>query len=110
VYAEDPAKSFLPSPGTIHALEWPSGEGIRVEAGIAEGAVVSVHYDPLLAKLIARGANREETIGRMLGALARCRIEGVRTTVPFLARAIGSDAFRAGALHTQIVEEGTFNA
>jgi acetyl-CoA carboxylase biotin carboxylase subunit len=110
VYAEDPAKNFLPSPGTIHALEWPSGEGIRVEAGIAEGAVVSVHYDPLLAKLIARGANREETIGRMLGALARCRIEGVRTTVPFLARAIGSDAFRAGALHTQIVEEGTFNA
>jgi acetyl-CoA carboxylase biotin carboxylase subunit len=110
VYAEDPAKNFLPSPGTIEALEWPAGDGIRVEAGVAAGSIVSVHYDPLLAKLVAHGASRAEAAARMTEALARCRIDGVRTTLPFLARAIGSETFRAGAVHTQMVEEGAFNA
>ena len=110
VYAEDPAKNFMPSPGTIRELEWPSGEGIRVEAGAAAGSAVPVHYDPLLAKIVARGATRAEAIARMGDALARCRIDGVRTTLPFLARAVGSEAFRAGAVHTQMVEEGAFNA
>src|SRR5205085_2984282 len=62
IYAEDPAKNFLPSPGRLTQLRLPSGPGIRVECGVAEGVDVSVHYDPLLAKLIATGGTREEAI------------------------------------------------
>jgi acetyl-CoA carboxylase biotin carboxylase subunit len=110
IYAEDPARNFLPSPGTISALEWPEGPGIRIEAGVAAGGEVPVHYDPLIAKIIASGRTRDEAIARMTRALAACRIEGVKTTLPFLARVVGSEAFRAGTVHTQIVEQGAFNA
>ena len=110
VYAEDPAKNFLPSPGTVTRLVLPAGEGIRVEAGIAEGVTVPVHYDPLLLKLIARGADRSEAIARLEGALAASVIEGPRTTVPFLRRVLADAGFRAGRVHTQMIEEGAFNA
>jgi acetyl-CoA carboxylase biotin carboxylase subunit len=110
VYAEDPAKGFLPSPGTIQTLELPSGEGIRIESGIEAGSTVSVHYDPLLFKLIAHGATRAEAIERLAGALDRCVIEGVRTTIPFLRRVVASAEFRQGRVHTQMLEQGAFNA
>ena len=110
VYAEDPAKGFLPSPGTIQTLELPSGEGIRIESGIEAGSTVSVHYDPLLFKLIAHGATRAEAIERLAGALDRCVIEGVRTTIPFLRRVVASTEFRQGRVHTQMLEQGAFNA
>src|SRR5262249_29798855 len=93
VYAEDPAKGFLPSPGTISTLVLPEGEGIRVECGVAAGSAVSVHYDPLLLKLITRGETRAEAIGRMAGALAACVIEGVKTTIPFLRRVMAHPDF-----------------
>ena len=86
----------------------PAGEGIRVEAGIAEGVPVPVHYDPLLMKVIARGTDRAEAIARLDRALAGCVVEGVRTTVPFLRRVLADDAFRAGRVHTQMIEEGAF--
>ena len=108
VYAEDPAKNFLPSPGTVRKLTLPEGEGIRVEAGIAEGVTVPVHYDPLLMKLIARGADRSEAIARLDRALEACVIEGVCTTVPFLRRVLADEGFRAGRVHTQMIEEGAF--
>jgi len=110
IYAEDPAKNFLPSPGTVSRLTLPQGEGIRVEAGIAEGTVVPVHYDPLLLKLIARGADRADAIARLARALEGCVIEGLRTTVPFLRRVLADEDFRAGRVHTQMIEEGAFNA
>jgi acetyl/propionyl-CoA carboxylase alpha subunit len=110
VYAEDPAKNFLPSPGTISRLVLPEGEGIRVESGIAEGTAVSVHYDPLLLKLVARGRDRDEAIARLGGALEGCVVEGVRTTIPFLQRVVASPDFRAGRVHTQMIEQGVFNA
>ena len=110
IYAEDPARNFLPSPGTITALEWPAGAGIRIEAGVVAGSDVPVHYDPLLAKLVVSGATRAEAVARMAAALVACRIEGVKTTIPFLRRVIASEAFRAGAVHTQMVEQGAFNA
>jgi len=110
VYAEDPARNFLPSPGPITAVEWPEGPGIRIEAGVAAGGEVPVHYDPLIAKIIASGRTRDEAVARMTRALEACRIEGVKTTLPFLARVIGSEAFRAGAVHTQMVEQGAFHA
>jgi acetyl-CoA carboxylase biotin carboxylase subunit len=110
VYAEDPAKGFLPSPGTISALALPEGEGVRVECGVAAGGAVSIHYDPLLLKLITRGATRAEAIARMDGALATCVLEGVKTTIPFLRRVMAHPDFRRGAVHTQMVEQGAFNA
>jgi acetyl-CoA carboxylase biotin carboxylase subunit len=109
VYAEDPAKNFMPSPGTITRLALPQGEGIRVEAGIAEGSTVSVHYDPLLLKLVARGADRADAIARLDRALEGCVIEGLKTTVPFLRKVLANDGFRAGRVHTQMIEEGAFN-
>lgn len=110
IYAEDPARGFLPSPGTIRRLELPAGDGIRVESGIAEGSVVSVHYDPLLMKLIARGESRLQAIERLAGALDACVIEGVQSTIPFLRRVLAHPDFRRGAVHTQMVEQGAFNA
>ena len=108
VYAEDPAKGFMPSPGRISRLALPGGPGVRVECGVAEGVEVSVHYDPLLAKLIATGATRDEAIERMRGALAACVVEGVKTVIPLQQRVMESAAFRAGSVHTQMVEQGAF--
>jgi len=110
VYAEDPSKGFLPSPGTVQKLELPSGEGIRVESGVEPGSTVSVHYDPLLLKLIAHGDTRRQAIERLADALDRSVIEGVRTTIPFLRRVVASDEFRQGRVHTQMLEQGAFNA
>ena len=110
VYAEDPSKGFLPSPGTVQKLELPSGEGIRIESGIETGSTVSVHYDPLLLKLVAHGATRAQAIERMTDALDRSVIEGVRTTIPLLRRVVASAEFREGRVHTQMIEQGAFNA
>jgi acetyl/propionyl-CoA carboxylase alpha subunit len=109
IYAEDPAKRFLPSPGRLTRVLMPAGPGIRVECGVAEGVEVSVHYDPLLAKLVASGATRDEAISRMAAALDACVVEGVKTVIPFHRRVMQSAAFRAGRVHTQMVEEGAFD-
>jgi acetyl-CoA carboxylase biotin carboxylase subunit len=109
VYAEDPARNFLPSPGTITRLILPGGDGVRVEAGVLEGSIVSVHYDPLLFKLIATGADRAEAIARLAGALEACAVEGVKTTLPLLRTIVAHPAFRRGVVHTQMVEQGAFN-
>jgi acetyl-CoA carboxylase biotin carboxylase subunit len=107
-YAEDPDKNFLPSPGTITRLALPAGEGIRVESGVESGSVVSVHYDPLLFKLIARGGDRDEALVRMRTAIAATGVEGVRTTLPFLTRVLDHPDVRRGLLHTQMVDQGAF--
>ena len=109
VYAEDPAKNFLPSPGTITRLTVPTGDGIRIESGVVEGTVVSVHYDPLLFKLIASGSDRPQAIARLTGALETCVVEGVKTTLPLLRTIVAHPDFRRGAVHTQMVEQGAFN-
>jgi acetyl-CoA carboxylase, biotin carboxylase subunit len=108
VYAEDPDKNFLPSPGTIARLTLPSGEGIRVESGVETGSVVSVHYDPLLFKLVARGEHRDAALARMRAAITATQVEGVRTTLPFLARVLEHPDVRRGDLHTQMVDQGAF--
>lgn len=110
IYAEDPARNFLPSSGAITALRLPEGAGIRVECGVAEGLTVSVHYDPLLAKLIARGRDRPEALDRMRRALGEFRLEGVRTTIPFHREVLSCELFARGRLHTQLVEQGAFDA
>ena len=108
IYAEDPAKGFMPSPGRLTRLVLPRGPGVRLECGVAEGVEVSVHYDPLLAKLITTGRDRDEAIARMSAALDAFVIEGVKTAIPFHQRVIQSDLFRSGAVHTQLVEQGAF--
>ena len=108
VYAEDPDKNFLPSPGTIARLTLPSGDGIRVESGVETGSVVSVHYDPLLFKLVARGEHRDAALARMRAAIAATQVEGVRTTLPLLARVLEHPDVRRGDLHTQMVDQGAF--
>ena len=112
VYAEDPSKGFLPSPGTITKLDLPSGEGIRIESGVEVGSTVSVHYDPLLLKLVAHGATREEALdadGRRRSTA--CVVEGPKTDDSVPARVIiASDDSGAGRVHTQMVEQGAFNA
>ena len=108
IYAEDPAKGFMPSPGRITRLVLPEGPGVRVECGVTEGVEVTVHYDPLLAKLITSGRTRDEAIARMSAALGGFVVEGVKTAIPFQQRVMQSAAFRAGAVHTQMVEQGAF--
>ena len=104
VYAEDP-KRFLPSPGRLAEFSPPSAEGIRVETGYAAGREVTPHYDPLLAKVIARGATRGEAIDRLRGALGDFRIAGVKHNIPALSAILGSEEFRAGQVHTGLAME-----
>ena len=106
IYAEDPDRNFLPSPGTVTALELPRGRGIRHECGVEPGSVVTVHYDPLLAKVVAAGRDRNEAVDRLADALERYRVEGVKTTLPLHRRILTSPAFRAGAVHTRFLEGG----
>jgi acetyl-CoA carboxylase biotin carboxylase subunit len=109
IYAEDPAKRFMPSPGRLSRLVLPDGPGVRVECGVAAGVEVSVHYDPLLAKLITAGQTRDEAIDRMSAALGSFVVEGVKTVIPFHRRVMDSPLFRAGAVHTQMIEQGLFD-
>ena len=104
VYAEDPDNSFLPSPGIIHALRVPGGPGIRDDTGVYEGAAVSIHYDPLVSKLVAHGADRDEAIRRMRRAVGEYTVLGIKTTLPFFARVMRHPAFVSGDYDTSFVE------
>ncbi len=105
IYAEDPAAGFLPQAGTLTSYREPSGPGIRVDSGVTEGSRVGVHYDPMLAKLVAFAETREAALERALVALGDFRIAGIRTNVAFLDRLLRHDAVRAGRIHTQFVDE-----
>jgi acetyl-CoA carboxylase biotin carboxylase subunit len=105
VYAEDPDEDFLPQSGRILLYREPSGTGIRVDSGVAEGSEISVHYDPLIAKLIAFAETRDAAIDRAASALTRYPILGLRTNVAFLCAILGHPAFRAGTVDTAFVEE-----
>ena len=104
VYAEDP-KRFLPSPGPLRVFRPPQGEGIRIETGYAEGNTVTPFYDPMLAKVIARGATRQQAIARMREALDMFAIEGVKTNIAFARQVLDDAAFRGGAIHTGLTAE-----
>lgn len=102
IYAEDPVR-LLPSPGTLTRLRWPHLEGVRIDAGIREGSVVTPFYDPLLAKIIAWGADRSESIARMRAALASTAIEGLKTNIPVLEAIVGDPDFAAGIFDTHFI-------
>ena len=105
IYAEDPENDDLPSPGTILHLTAPEGPGIRFDTGIATGAVVSVHYDPLLAKLVTWGRDRPESVQKMRAALERTAVLGVVTNLARLQAIVAHPEFHAGNLHTGFIEE-----
>ncbi len=105
IYAEDPDHSFFPSPGLIRQLEEPHGPGIRVDSGVYRGWEVPIHYDPLIAKLIASGSDRNQAVSRMKRAISEYRIEGIRTTLPFFADLLDDTEFLAGNLSTKFIDE-----
>jgi 3-methylcrotonyl-CoA carboxylase alpha subunit len=105
ICAENPARSFLPSPGRITRLDWPeAGGGLRIDTGVRPGDTVTPHYDSLIAKMIAHAPDRDSAIARLLAALDATRIEGITTNVAFLRRVIDHAAFRAGRTLTGFVE------
>ncbi|HXH07423.1 MAG TPA: biotin carboxylase N-terminal domain-containing protein [Vicinamibacterales bacterium] len=104
IYAEDPARGFVPQAGRILLCREPAGPGIRVDSGIAEGSLVPLEYDPLLLKVVTHAGDRAAAIARMRRALAELVILGVTTNAGFLADLVGSEAFRRGELRTATLD------
>ena len=104
VNAEDPARNFQPSPGRIEVFHPPGGPGVRLDTHVYTGYTVPPYYDSLLAKLICQGRDRQECIRRMHMALESFIIEGVTTTIPFLARVMMNKRFQAGDVDTKFLE------
>jgi acetyl/propionyl-CoA carboxylase alpha subunit len=105
LYAEDPDRGDLPSPGRLLAWSMPEGPGIRVDPGVASGSLVTVHYDPLLAKIVTWGASRGESTARMADALTRVVALGVTTNLSRLRAVLAHPAFLEGDLHTGFLEQ-----
>jgi acetyl-CoA carboxylase biotin carboxylase subunit len=104
IYAENPDRGFIPSPGLISVYRPPSGPGVRIDSGVEEGTKVTTHYDPLIAKLIAWGSDREEAIARLDRALADFDIQGISTSIPFHREALRQPEFVSGCYTTDFVE------
>jgi propionyl-CoA carboxylase alpha chain len=103
IYAEDPARGFLPSIGRLVRYREPDGDGIRIDSGVVEGGEVSMFYDPMIAKLCAHGSDREEAIDRLADALDRAVIRGPGHNVSFLAAILHHERFRQGDLSTDFI-------
>jgi acyl-CoA carboxylase subunit alpha len=104
LYAEDAAREFLPSTGTVRLWEAPVLPGVRWDAGVEAGSEISVHYDPMLAKVIAHGATRDEAIDRLAGALEQLGVAGVTTNRDLLVAVLRHRAFAAGDLDTHFID------
>ena len=113
INAEDPARGFLPGPGTVTLFRAPSGPGVRVDSGVETGSIVSGQFDSMLAKLIVTGATRDEALRRARRALAEFEVEGIPTVLPFHRAVLddpdfigsdGSDGEPTFAVHTQWIE------
>jgi acetyl/propionyl-CoA carboxylase alpha subunit len=102
LYAEDPANDFLPVSGTLHQFRL-SGDAVRVDSGVYDGAEVGIHYDPMLAKVIARGRTRTEAARRLADALAGARIHGIQTNRAMLVRILRHSEFLSGAIDTHFL-------
>jgi len=110
LYAEDP-RTFLPQAGRVERVALPRGDGIRVDAGVEEGDEVGLAYDPMIAKVLAHGRNRDEALDRLAAALAATAVEGVTTNLPFLRWLVAHPVVRAGEATTAfLVEHPPFSA
>lgn len=103
ITAEDPFAGFVPATGRIREFRPPAGPGVRCDAGIVSGSVVSPHYDPLLAKIIVSGPDRETARRRAIRAVRETRLIGVASTLPFFERVLASTPFRSGEFDTSFV-------
>jgi acetyl-CoA/propionyl-CoA carboxylase biotin carboxyl carrier protein len=100
LYAEDPEHGFLPASGRVVGVRWPSGEGVRVDAGVGPGDLITDRYDPLLGKVIVHAPTRAAALRRLRESLAQTRLLGVRTNLRFLRWLIDQPAFAAGEMRT----------
>ena len=105
IYAEDPDNQFFPSPGRITHLNRPMGPGIRFDSGVYPGWAVPLDYDPLLAKLAVWSGSREQAVARMIRALDEYQVVGIKTNLGFFRQLVDDAQFRAGDLHTSLVDE-----
>jgi acetyl-CoA carboxylase biotin carboxylase subunit len=104
VYAEDPARGFIPQAGRLVQYREPHLPGVRIDSGVAEDSEVTVYYDPLIAKVIATAESRPLAIGRLAAALRSFSIGGIRTNLPFLVRILEIDAFREARIDTGFLD------
>ncbi|QHI68232.1 acetyl-CoA carboxylase biotin carboxylase subunit [Tichowtungia aerotolerans] len=105
VNAEDPYKNFTPSPGNVEAVHFPGGPGIRVDSHVYSGYTISPYYDSMIAKIIARGATREEALNRLHRALEEFEISGPNTSVPLGEALLQDERFRKGEYNTAFLEK-----
>jgi acetyl-CoA carboxylase, biotin carboxylase subunit len=104
IYAEDPDNNYFPSPGKISLLLQPEGPGIRIDNGMYEGWNVPIDYDPLLAKLIGYGTDRDQAIARLTRALNEYFVGGIKTNISLFRRILGDGDFRAAKLDTEFLD------
>ncbi|MFZ1862625.1 MAG: acetyl-CoA carboxylase biotin carboxylase subunit [Polyangiales bacterium] len=104
LYAEDPAAGFLPQSGTVVDWHLPSAEGLRVDSGVESGSEVSIHYDPMLAKIITSGESRTSALQRMRHALRALSVQGVTTNRELLLRILDHPAYVAGEIDTHFID------
>jgi acetyl-CoA carboxylase, biotin carboxylase subunit len=103
IYAEDPANNFFPSPGTITHLREPAGPGVRIDSGVTRLSEVSIHYDPMIAKLAVWGRSRDEAIDRLKRALDEYEVSGITTTLSFFREVVKDSEFVSGKLDTGFI-------
>ena len=103
IYAEDPANNFFPSPGTITHLHEPAGPGVRIDSGVTRLSEVSIHYDPMIAKLAVWGRTRDEAIERLKRALDEYEVSGITTTLSFFREVVQDEEFISGQLDTGFI-------
>jgi acetyl-CoA/propionyl-CoA carboxylase biotin carboxyl carrier protein len=103
--AEDATRDFAPSPGVVTVYEEPGGPGVRVDSSLRGPGLVAESYDPLFAKLIVGGVDREEALARLGRALAEFRVEGISTTLPFFRAILSDEAFVSGDYSTGFIAE-----
>ena len=108
IYAEDP-KTFFPSPGTIEDLIIPKEEFIRNDQSIKKGFKITPFYDPMVAKLIVKGKDRNEAISRLETALSMYKVEGIKTNIPLLLNIAANQAFQDGNTQTSFIQEHITN-
>jgi acetyl/propionyl-CoA carboxylase alpha subunit len=104
LYAENPAKNFMPSPGRLERFRPPQADRIRVDAGYREGETITPFYDPMVAKVIAHGSTREEARRSLIGALKAFEIEGIRSNRDFLIACLADETFAAGDVSTDFID------
>ncbi len=105
IYAEDPEKEFLPSPGDIHLLKFPSNLNVRIDSAYEGPGRVETFFDPMIAKLIVHGPDRDTAIHRMNLALRSCILQGIKTNLPFLIQLINHPAFQSNQISTHFISE-----